>query len=229
MFIAEKGGTVRRLHLNGDGATVDPQVVLDIGGRVSSGGEQGLLGIAFAPDGSKLYANYTNSDGDTRVVEYPYANGDANAGAERVLLAVDQPYPNHNGGNIVFGPDGMLYIGMGDGGSGGDPQGNGQNRSSLLGKMLRIDAERDCRDTVAADLGEDGLRNPWRFSFDRANGELWIADVGQNAWEEINHVGGNPQGRQLTAGTPARATHASATGRTERADRPGVRVQPRRW
>jgi glucose/arabinose dehydrogenase len=191
VFIAEKGGRVRRLHVTGTTASVDGQVVLDIQTRVSTGGEQGLLGIAFAPDGSRLYANYTNTAGDTRVVEYPYANGRADAGAERVLFGVDQPYPNHNGGDVVFGPDGYLYIGMGDGGSGGDPQNRAQNDSSLLGKLLRINATAA---GAAPEIWAKGLRNPWRFSFDRANGDLWIADVGQNAWEEVNHVAGNPSG-----------------------------------
>jgi len=191
VFIAEKGGRVRRLHVAGDNASVDSQVVLDIRTRVSTGGEQGLLGIAFAPDGSRLYANYTNTAGDTRVVEYPYANGRADAGAERVLFGVDQPFANHNGGHVVFGPDGYLYIGMGDGGSAGDPQDRAQNDSSLLGKLLRIDARAP---GASPEIWAKGLRNPWRFSFDRANGDLWIADVGQGAWEEVNHVAGNPRG-----------------------------------
>ena len=191
LFVAEKGGAVRRLHVAGGSATVDPQVVLDISDRVSTGGEQGLLGIAFGPTGSSLFADYTDRSGDTRVVEYAYANGRANRDAERLVLAVDQPFGNHNGGNIVFGPDGWLYIGMGDGGSAGDPQGNAQNDSSLLGKLVRIDASTP---GTAPEIWAKGLRNPWRFSFDRSTGDLWIADVGQSQWEEINHVAGNPPG-----------------------------------
>ncbi len=107
------------------------------------------------------------------------------------MVAIDQPYSNHNGGHVVFGPDGMLYIGMGDGGSGGDPQGHGQNSSSLLGKLLRINP---AVSGASPEIWAKGLRNPWRFSFDRATDDLWVADVGQNQWEEINHVAGNPKG-----------------------------------
>ena len=118
---------------------VDAIPILDLGGDVSLGGEQGLLGIAFSPDGAFLYVNYTDVAGDTRIVEFAMRDGLADVSSRREVLAVVQPYPNHNGGNLAFGPDGYLYVGLGDGGSGGDPQGNGQSLSTLLGKMLRID------------------------------------------------------------------------------------------
>ncbi len=207
IYVAEKGGRVKRLTVGSASATV-AATILDIHEKVSTGNEQGLLGIAFAPDGSKLYVDYTNTDGDTRVVEYPITNGVAAKGSERVVLSVDQPYANHNGGEVIFGPDHLLYIGLGDGGSGGDPQGNGQNLNTLLGKILRINPS--ASGTQAYTVPNDnpfagqggkrgeiwhyGLRNPWRFSFDRANGEQWIADVGQNAYEEVDHVAAAQKG-----------------------------------
>jgi glucose/arabinose dehydrogenase len=161
---------------------------LDIRSRVVSGGEQGLLSVAFHPKfktNRRFYVDYTDLNGDTRVVEY-HANRAATAavrGSARQLLFVDQPYANHNGGQLAFGPDGYLYIGMGDGGSGGDPENRAQNLSSRLGKLLRINAtRRGAKPQIAA----YGLRNPWRFSFDRATGDLYIGDVGQGEWEEID-------------------------------------------
>ncbi len=207
VYIAEKGGRVKRLAVGASSAAV-VATILDISDKVSSGGEQGLLGIAFGPDGSTLYADYTNRDGDTRVVEYSMSNGTAVKGSERVLIAVDQPYANHNGGEVIFGPDNLLYIGLGDGGSGGDPQGNGQNLNTLLGKILRINPNPSGTQpyTIPADnpfagqsgkraeIWHYGLRNPWRFSFDRANGEQWIADVGERTWEEVDHIGAGRSG-----------------------------------
>ena len=135
LYIAEKEGKVVAIR---DGA-VDPTPVLDVSSQVSLGGEQGLLGLAFSPDGRSLYVNYTDVDGDTRVVAYTLAGDRADLSSRREVLFVDQPYSNHNGGNLVFGPDGYLYIGLGDGGSGGDPHDNAQSLGTLLGKMLRID------------------------------------------------------------------------------------------
>jgi glucose/arabinose dehydrogenase len=195
LYIAEKGGRIRVIR-NGVVSSVN---VLNISTEVSTGSEQGLLGLAFAPRGDKLYVNFTNTAGDTVVREYAFSNGRADTSTARQVLMVDQPFANHNGGNLVFGPDGYLYIGLGDGGSGGDPMGNGQNLESLLGKMLRINPTpstvesytipsnnpfvgRNGRDEIWA----YGLRNPWRYSFDRITGDLWTADVGQNAWEEVD-------------------------------------------
>jgi glucose/arabinose dehydrogenase len=158
---------------------------LDIVELVRSGGEQGLLSVAFHPDyeGNRLfYVNYTDVDGNTRVVEYRTRSG-RDPARTRELLFVEQPYSNHNGGQLAFGPDGRLYVGMGDGGGGGDPENRAQNLGDRLGKLLSVDV---------ADPGASwriegyGLRNPWRFSFDRLTGDLYIADVGQSAWEEID-------------------------------------------
>ena len=205
LYIAEKTGRVMAIR---DGR-VDPRPVLDLSEEVSLGGEQGLLGLAFSPDGQFLYVNYTDVQGDTRIVEYAMRDGRAVPASKRQLLFVDQPYANHNGGDLAFGPDGYLYIGLGDGGSGGDPQGNGQSLDTLLGKMLRIDPRPSGgepytippdnpfvdRPGARPEIWAYGLRNPWRYAFDRATGDLWIADVGQSAWEEIDrHPAGSPAG-----------------------------------
>jgi glucose/arabinose dehydrogenase len=205
LYIAEKTGRVMAIR-NGH---VDPTPVLDLSREVSLGGEQGLLGLAFSPDGRFLYVNDTDLQGDTRIVEYAMRDGRAVPASRRQLLFVDQPYANHNGGDLVFGPDGYLYIGLGDGGSAGDPQGNAQSLGTLLGKMLRIDPHPSDgqpysippdnpfvgRADARPEIWAYGLRNPWRYAFDRAIGDLWIADVGQSAWEEIDrHAAGAPAG-----------------------------------
>jgi len=181
LYIASKGGQVRAIR-NGQ---VDPTPVLDLGGQVSTGGEQGLLGIAFGPDGSHLYASYTDTSGDTNVVEYAMSGSVANAATRRQIFFLHQPYANHNGGNVVFGPDGMLWLGLGDGGNEGDPNNTAQNPNTQLGKMLRIDVASGQSSQWAL-----GFRNPWRFSFDRATGSVWIGDVGQDMWEEIDFAPG---------------------------------------
>ena len=210
-FVVEKIGRIRIIK---DGGLV-PTPFLDITQKVSNGGEQGLLGLAFHPEyatNGMFIVNYTNTAGDTRVAIYRVSTDPdrADAASEQVILAVDQPFSNHNGGMVAFGPDGMLYIGLGDGGSGGDPQGHGQNRNSLLGKLLRLSVSATGVVTIPSDnpfVGQPGtraeiwswgLRNPWRFSFDRATGDLYIGDVGQNAREEINVATDRPafgQGR----------------------------------
>lgn len=201
LFIVEQAGTIRIIE---DGVLL-PDPFLDIRGRVESGGEQGLLGLAFHPAYAAngwFYVNYTDNDGDTRIERYqvtadPYV---ADPGSAELVLAIEQPAANHNGGMITFGPDGALYVATGDGGGGGDPQGNGQDLSSLLGKLLRLDV--DTREPYAIPLNNPfigvagareeiwayGLRNPWRFSFDRVGDRLYIADVGQGSWEEVNAV-----------------------------------------
>jgi glucose/arabinose dehydrogenase len=160
---------------------------LDIRDRVVSGGEQGLLSVAFHPayaSNHRFYVNYTDKSGNTRVVEFRSRNGRGVKSTARQLLFVRQPYANHNGGELQFDAGGMLYVGMGDGGSGGDPGNRAQNMSQRLGKLLRIDPLRRGAQWQIVGLG---LRNPWRFSFDRANGDLYIGDVGQGNWEEIDY------------------------------------------
>ena len=175
--------------------------MLDIARQISTGNEQGLLGLAYHPTEPLAYVDYTRADGDTVIAEFAVNDdGSFDAASERVVMTIDQPYANHNGGELTFGPEGLLYIGLGDGGAGGDPERRAMDLGSLLGKILRIDplASGDQPYTVPADnpfvgvegalpeIWSYGLRNPWRFSFDAATGDLWIADVGQNAWEEVN-------------------------------------------
>lgn len=204
LFVVEKGGRVRIVE---DGALL-PTPFLDLSGQVSTGSEQGLLSLAFHPDyasNGRFFVNFTDTAGDTRVVELRVSATDphrADPGSARVVLAIEQPFSNHNGGFVLFGPDGMLYVGTGDGGSGGDPQGNGQDTGTLLGKLLRIDvdggqpyaipSDNPFVDTPGArpEVWAYGLRNPWRFSFDRETGDLYVADVGQNRLEEVNAVRG---------------------------------------
>ncbi len=200
IFVVEKAGVIKIVKLGTTLATP----FLDFRGKVSTGGEQGLLGLAFHPGyatNGLFVINYTDPAGDTKVSVFRAAAADpdrADPASEQVALSVDQPFANHNGGMVAFGPDGHLYIGMGDGGSGGDPQGNGQKRTTLLGKMVRLAVSGSGQVTVPSDnpfAGQSGvrpeiwslgLRNPWRFSFDRTTGDLYIGDVGQNAVEEID-------------------------------------------
>ncbi len=164
------------------------RVFLDIRRSVVSGGEQGLLSVAFDPNyrrNHRFYVDYTDRNGDTRVVQYRSNGRRGLPGTARRLLFVNQPFANHNGGQLAFGPDGWLYVGMGDGGSENDPENRGQNLQTRLAKLLRINVNaRPARVETAA----YGLRNPWRFSFDRATGDLWIGDVGQNRWEEVDYT-----------------------------------------
>jgi len=203
LFIVEQGGRIRIVQ-NG---VLLPTPFLDITDRVASGGEEGLLGLAFHPNYATnhyFYVDYThtNTAGDTlyTLIERYTTSADSNvadSASHKLILRVVQPYSNHNGGLVMFGPDGMLYIGMGDGGSGGDPQNRAQNPDSLLGKLLRIDVDggdpyvNPPNNPYAGGGGRGeiwaiGLRNPWRFAFDRTAGLLFIADVGQNAWEEVD-------------------------------------------
>ena len=206
LFVAEKGGVVRRL--------ADRGTVLDLRGRVSSGNEQGLLGIAISPGGDLLYVSFTAVDGTSIIEEYALVDGVADPLTRRELLLVGQPFGNHNGGDIHIGPDGYLWIGLGDGGSAGDPEGNGQDAATLLGSILRIDpttpgggrAYGIPADNPFVDGGGapeawlTGVRNPWRFSFDPATDDLWVGDVGQNQWEEITLLPAPTQGRGANLG-----------------------------
>lgn len=212
LFVVEQSGKIRIVQ-NGQ-LLATP--FLDIADRVTSGGERGLLGLAFPPGyASKgyFYVNYTDLNGDTVIARYRVSNdlNQANANSEEILLTIQQPFANHNGGQIAFGPDGYLYIGTGDGGSSGDPQNNAQSPDSLLGKILRIDVEagakpyaipssnpflaaNDPTDRYRDEIWATGLRNPWRFSFDQQTGDLYIGDVGQNAVEEINFQAATSKG-----------------------------------
>lgn len=181
LYVVEQTGTIKIFRNGAVGATF-----LDLRSRVKSGGEQGLLGLAFHPQyqsNHRFYVDYTDLNGDTRVVEFRSANGVGQAGSGRQLLFMKDPYPNHNGGNLQFDRQGYLYLGMGDGGAGGDPENRAQNLRSRFGKLMRINPTRA---GAAWQIVGFGLRNPWRYSFDRANGNLWIGDVGQDKWEEID-------------------------------------------
>ena len=206
LFIIEQDGTIRILK---EGRLLE-KPFLNIRDRVISGGEMGLLGLAFHPhfsENHRFFVNYTSRSGGLRTVISEFKVGDhpdeADRQSERILLTIPQPYSNHNGGNIVFGPDGYLYIGMGDGGAGNDPHGHGQNLATLLGKMLRMDIDPSesgkpygipkdnpfiGREKAAPEVWAYGLRNPWRFSFDPVTGLLYAGDVGQNAREEIDLI-----------------------------------------
>jgi len=194
LFVVEQPGRIRIIK---DG-TLAATPFLDISDAISSGGERGLLGLAFHPDyttNGRFFVNFTNPDGDTVIAEFrrSAANPDvADPQPARVFFTVAQPFPNHNGGMVAFGPDGLLYLGLGDGGSGGDPMNNGQRLDTKLGKILRIDV--DAYPTPPSgnltggdpDIWDFGFRNPFRFSFDRGTGDLYIGDVGQDKFEEID-------------------------------------------
>jgi glucose/arabinose dehydrogenase len=221
VYVIEQAGRIVRF----DPETGETRVVIDIADDVSFDGEQGLLGLAFTIDGAYAYLDYTDNGGDTNVAEYSVAaDGTFDAANGRVLLEIDQPYANHNGGDLTIGPDGMLYVAMGDGGSGGDPERRASDPTTLLGKILRIDPTPSATAayTIPADnpfvtgsfdgvagapeVWSWGLRNPWRIDFDAATGDLWIADVGQNRLEEINVVAptaDHPAGRGANFGWSA--------------------------
>jgi len=218
LFITLQGGRVVIF----DGVQILSPPFLDINSLVSSGGERGLLGAAFHPNyvgNGFFYVSYTDTAGDSVIARYSVSldpnRADPTSGV--ILLTIPQPFSNHNGGQLHFGPDGYLYIGIGDGGSGGDPQNNGQDLETLLGKILRIDVDSGFPFTVPPDnpfvgvvgareeIWSFGLRNPWRFSFDRLTGDMFIGDVGQNSWEEVdfqpaNSTGGENYGWRLMEG-----------------------------
>jgi glucose/arabinose dehydrogenase len=198
LYLVQQSGTVVPVR---DGVPGTP--VLNIGDELIDGGEQGLLGFAFHPSKPFAYADYIDKAGNTVIAEFPVgADGSIDRTKERRVLGIPQPYPNHNGGKLLFDAKGLLYIAMGDGGAAGDPDRRAQNLGELLGKILRIDplASGSSAYTIPPDnpfantagargeIYSFGVRNPWRFALDRANGDLWIADVGQNLWEEVDHV-----------------------------------------
>lgn len=212
---------------------------LDVSDRISQEAltedytERGLLGLAFAPDyaeSGEFYINYTDRNGNTVLGRYTVSADDphvADAGSEQVIMQVEQPYANHNGGHLAFGPDGYLYMALGDGGSGGDPHGNGQNLGTLLGTIIRIDVENAPEGetygvpesnpffdefTAKPEIWAWGLRNPWRFSFDRETGDLYIADVGQNVYEEVNFQPADSPGGENYGWNAYEASHPFAGG-----------------
>ena len=212
LLVQEQDGRVVALET----ASGDTEVALDITDRVLGGGERGLLGLALHPDfpeDERAFVHYSDRDGNTVLSEFEVTDPATpiviDPASERVLLRAEQPYANHNGGQLAFGPDGYLWFGLGDGGAGGDPLGNGQNPATLLGSILRLDVSEPGRYAIPPDNpfadGSDGapevyhwgLRNPWRFSFDRQTGELFVADVGQNAYEEVNRAFGDDGGRNF--------------------------------
>ncbi|MCP9761718.1 PQQ-dependent sugar dehydrogenase [Lacihabitans soyangensis] len=227
LFVVEQAGIIKILNKNG---TVNATPFLNISTQVRNSGEQGLLGLAFHPNYKQngyFFVNYINQSQNTVVARYQISATDsslANPLSEVVLFTITQPFSNHNGGDLHFGPDGYLYISSGDGGSGGDPQNNSQNLTNLLGKILRIDVNStsgglnyaipsgnpfaDGPGGNADEIWSYGLRNPWRFSFDKLTGDIWIGDVGQNAYEEIdfepaNQTGGINYGWRCYEGTHA--------------------------
>jgi glucose/arabinose dehydrogenase len=201
LFVVNQKGFI---HIIGSDGIVNPQPFLDIDDLVVYGGERGLLGMAFHPQyktNGYFYVNYIEKGGSTQISRFMVSSGNPNLAdpqSELKIMTIAQPYSNHNGGDVCFGPDGYLYIGLGDGGSGGDPGNRSQNPKQLLGKMLRIDVDNGNpysipetnpfygSSDVLPEIWASGLRNPWRFSFDKLTGDLWIADVGQNAVEEVN-------------------------------------------
>jgi glucose/arabinose dehydrogenase len=231
LYVVEQAGRIVRTEPDTNGGA--RSVVLDIRDQVRFGGERGLLGATFDPaDRSRLYVHYSDLQGDTVVSRFTVAAGLA-LPDERIVLRVDQPYSNHNGGMIAFGPDGMLYVGLGDGGSGGDPDGNGQDPHTLLGTILRLDVAGDPPGGYripadnpftpgqpragqgAGEVWAYGLRNPWRFHFDPETGDLWVGDVGQNRIEELDRIPADGAGANLGwnhwEGSQAYGTRASRT------------------
>jgi glucose/arabinose dehydrogenase len=252
LYVTEKTGRVRRLEaeVGTAGSTLAPKYhtvakpVLDLSGQVASDGEQGLLGLAFSGDGRQLYVFATlDPGGRSTLASYDLGEGTtANPSSRRELLSIDRKHPNHNGGQLAIGPDGFLYVGLGDGGGGGDPDGNGQDTSTLLGKILRIDPATGSADSEGDGEGPIygvpagnpfeagggrpeiwlyGVRNPWRFSFDRGNGDLWVADVGQEHWEEIDRLSafeGRDAGRGANLGWDRMEGTHPFDGRADKGD-----------
>ena len=225
LFVTQKGGELVVL----EGGEVLSQPFLDLSDIVTTNSERGLLDVAFHPnyeENGRFFVHYSDASGDTVISEYSVSDDPsvADAASERVLLTAPQPYSNHNGGELAFGPDGYLYIGLGDGGSGGDPENNGQDLSTLLGAILRIDVDNGDPYGVPQDnpfvddesarpeIWAYGLRNPWRFSFDRETGALFIGDVGQNAYEEIDFQSASSAGGENYGWNPTEGAHCYVSG-----------------
>ncbi len=224
LFVTQKGGELVIVQ----GGEVLAEPFLDLSGIVTTNSERGLLDVAFHPnyeENGRFFVHYSDQNGDTVIAEYSVSDDPnlADADSERVLLTAEQPYSNHNGGELAFGPDGYLYIGLGDGGSGGDPENNGQDLSTLLGAILRIDVDANTTGGDPYGIPDDnpfvdtenarpeiwayGLRNPWRFSFDNETGDLFIGDVGQNAYEEIDFQPVSSAGGENYGWNPTEGAH----------------------
>jgi glucose/arabinose dehydrogenase len=233
LYVVEQGGSIRVVR----GGQLQAAAFLDVASRISSGGERGLLGLAFHPQfaaNRRFFVNYTNRAGDTHIAEFRASSADAaDPASERILLVVAQPFSNHNGGGLAFDSSGRLLVALGDGGSGGDPQNNGQRLDTLLGKILRLDVDGAAPYGLPADnpflqtpgargeIWAYGLRNPWRIAFDRPTGDLYIGDVGQGRVEEVDigtaaHHGGENYGWRLTEGSQCYnpASGCDRTGQT---------------
>ena len=230
LYVAERAGRVRALAANG---TLGPPI-LDISADVTTDFEKGLLGLAFSPDGARLYASYTDQGSNTRLDEFTMRGDVVDVASRRIVLQVKQPAGNHNGGNVAFGPDGFLWLGLGDGGGSGDQFNNAQNLDTLLGAVLRIDpsGRQAGNYSIPADnpfaggggrpeIWLYGVRNPWRWSFDRATGDLWIGDVGQNTYEEIDRLAAPARGRGANLQWPLREGNHKFRG-----DAPANSVDP---
>ncbi len=227
LFVTQKGG---ELAIVQDGEVL-PESFLDLSDMVATNSERGFLDVAFHPnyeENGRFFVHYSDTSGDTVIAEYSVSDDPnvADADSERVLLTAEQPYSNHNGGELAFGPDGYLYIGLGDGGSSGDPENNGQDPGTLLGAILRIDVDATGDDPYGVpednpfvddenarpEIWAYGLRNPWRFSFDRETGDLFIGDVGQNAYEEIDFQPASSAGGENYGWNPTEGAHCYLSG-----------------
>jgi glucose/arabinose dehydrogenase len=227
LYVTEQAGRVRRIRRSGSNFSLDDEPVLDITDEVTANGEQGLLGLAFAPDGRTFYFAFTNRNQDQQLDEIAFDGDHADATKRRTLLTIPDFAPNHNGGGLVVDADGFLYWAMGDGGGAGDPHGSGQNPKDLLGDIARIDPahagtngrpyaippDNPFADGVngAPEVWQYGLRNPWRFSFDWSTHDLWIADVGQGAIEEVDFVPAGIRGGLNFGWSDVEGTHPFRT------------------
>lgn len=240
LFVAERAGRVRVLHVNAGVVTVDPTPLLDLTDYISTASAGGLFSLAFDPTGARLYVHFTNTRGHNRLVEYTMSGSTVDLTSRRVVLKVRQGETFHKGGDIAFGPDGHLYLALGDGDIEGAPEGHGQDRTTTLGKILRINPRAAVNRPYRNPLGNPfvnepgarreiwiyGVRNPWRMSFDRANGDLYVADVGENALEEVNVLLADSNGRNAGRGANLGWSNMEGTLRFNGATEPANHTRP---